>query len=354
VKSIQQINKLNVLITGCFAPGTSGTVFGLNTMGIKNLEIYGIDLKLVSEFIPGFNKLYQVSDTEMEYINEVMQIVKKHKIDIILPQTNSEIILLSKHLSLFLGICKVALAGDFESIKTANDKFAIIKAARKLNIPSLDCVSLVDEDSLNDFIEKINAESNTFYMKARNNSGGRGTIKVVPDELFFNKLIEKPESFHMINFSYFKKHIMKNGRLFADFFVMENFEGSEYTVDVFKSTTNFIAIPRKRIKIRSGVSQINKIEENRTLINASNLLSASLNLKGLFGFQFIYKSETDFTILECNPRIQGTNYASILSGSNLIEYLVLDLMNHEFEVKDPKWNQIFMRTSGGVLIDSPQ
>ena len=346
------LDKLNVLVTGCFAPGTSGTVLGLKKMGIGDLKIYGIDSKLVSRFIPDFHQLYEVSITEPQYIIDVLEIVKKHKIDVILPQTNSETITLSRYQNKFLGTCKIALAGDYESVKKANDKYEVLKTAFDLNIPTSNYMSFVDKKNADDLLKNYYNNSNTFYIKAKNDSGGRGIIKVVPDSELIDKLMGKPESIHVINYSFFKEFFLKNSRVLSDFFIMENFEGNEYTVDVFKSATKFIAIPRRRVKIRSGVSMINILEKNIALINASKLLSESLNLKGLFGFQYIYKSDTDFTVLECNPRIQGTNYASILAGSNLIEYLVLDLMNHDFRTIDPVWNKTFMRTSGGILVDT--
>jgi len=345
MKLKHSISKLNILITGCFAPGTPGTIYGIKLMNIKNLEIYGTDINLVSSVIPNFHKIYQVSNLESQYINDVLRIVKKHKIDIILPQTNNETLLLSKHLNLFNGLCKIALAGDYNMIQIANDKLEVMKIAIKLEIPSARYV---------DFIENIENQNKPFYLKGRSESGGRGIIKVIPDNKFLGNLLEKPTPSHAISLTFFKEQVIKNSNLFRDFFVMEEFEGCEYSVDVFKTESSFIAIPRKRIKIRSGVSQINKIEKNETLINASKAIADSLRLNGLLGFQFIYKSETDFTILECNPRIQGTNYASILSGSNLIEYVILNLLNYEFKIIEPAWNKTFMRTGGGVLIDSPK
>jgi len=346
------ISKLNVLITGCFAPGTPGTVYGIKLMKIENLEIYGTDIDLVSNVIPDFNKIYQVNDLEPQYIEDLLGIVKKHKIDIILPQTNNETLLLSKHIKLFNGLCKIGLAGDYSLIQIANNKFEVMQIAIKLGMPSARFIDLNEQDKLLDFIANIENQNKPFYLKGRSESGGRGIIKVIPDNKFMDNLLKKPESIHVISFAFFKEQVMNNSDLFRDFFVMEEFKGCEYTVDVFKTESSFIAIPRKRIKIRSGVSQINLIEKNEALINASKVLADSLRLTGLFGFQFIYKSENEFTILECNPRIQGTNYASILSGSNLIEYMILNLLNYRFKVVEPAWNKTFIRVGGGVLIDS--
>lgn len=347
-----KITKLSVLITGCFAPGTPGTILGLQLMEIENLEIYGTDTNLVTNAIPNFNAVYQVNNSEVKYLDDVLEIVKKHKIDVILPQTNYETLILSKNISLFDDLCKIALAGEYSTIRFANDKFKVMNNAIKLGIPSSRFINFFEQKELLSFLETIERENQSFYFKGRSESGGRGIVKVLPNNEFLGNLLEKPESIHTITLSVFKEQVMTNRKIFQDFFVMEEFEGDEYTVDVFKTKKNFLAIPRKRVKIRSGVSQINKIEKNESLIYASRVIADSLGLTGLFGFQFIYKDENNFTILECNPRIQGTNFASILAGSNLIEYLVLNLLDREFRVFEPDWNKTFVRTSGGILIET--
>lgn len=345
------LNHLRVLITGCFAPGTQGTVLGLKKMKLLNLEIYGIDSNLLSKNLTDFNELFEIKSTGEEYIEKIIEIVLSKKIEIILPQTNPEVVLLSQYISRFEGVCKVLLAGNQEVLELANDKFSLLELSRQLKIPTADYSSLQDEEKMNQLVQRFRLENKNFYLKAKNDSGGRGIIKILPNNKYVDGLLEKPHSYHIANLNFFENFLISEYNKREDFFIMEEFDGQEYTVDIFRTEINFLAIPRRRIKIRSGVSHVNNLEQNQTLIEISKVFAESMGLVGLFGFQFIYSSDQKYTIIECNPRIQGTNYASILAGSNLIEYACLYLMGYEFQVVEPIWNSTFIRASTGFLVE---
>lgn len=345
------LNHLRVLITGCFAPGTQGTVFGLKKMNLLNLEIYGIDSNLLSKSLTDFNELFEIKNVGEEYIEKIIQIALSKKIEIILPQTNPEVLLLSKYISRFEGVCKVLLAGNQEVVEFANDKLRLLELSQQLKIPTADYSSLEDKEKINRLVQQFNLEDKNFYLKAKNDSGGRGIIKILPNNRYVDGLLEKPHSYHIANLNFFKNFLVSDYNKKGDFFIMEEFAGQEYTVDIFRTEFHFLAIPRRRIKIRSGVSQVNNLEQNQTLIEISKVFAESIGLVGIFGLQFIYSSDQKYTIIECNPRIQGTNYASILAGSNLIEYACLYLMGYEFQVVEPIWKSTFIRTSTGFLVE---
>ena len=127
-------------------------------------------------------------------------------------------------------------------------------------------------------------------------------------------------------------------------------DGEEYTVDVFIGKSNKIVIPRKRLSIRSGISEVNYIDRNEIIIKRALDLAESLNLKNLFGFQFLWNGSGEPFLLECNPRIQGTNMASVLAGTNVIEYLISEAFNLKYEVVEPKWDSTFFRSSRGFIL----
>ena len=114
---------------------------------------------------------------------------------------------------------------------------------------------------------------------------------------------------------------------FDDYLVTEYLPNEEYTIDTFRSAKTIISIPRKRTRIRSGISFETQIETNQKLIDYSNKLALLLDLKYCFGFQFKYDDEGTPKILECNPRVQGTMIASVLAGFNLIFYSIAEALN---------------------------
>ena len=188
-----------------------------------------------------------------------------------------------------------------------------------------------------------------FFFKSRNQSGGRGIFKVQIDTGLESLVSKKPDSFHRISYAQLKEIWNSRNSNFTDFFLEREAVGPEYTVDIFIGETKQLFIPRKRLLIRNGISQINLIEHKYSLIEVSKNLTSLLGLKGLFGLQFIEISNDKYALLECNPRLQGTNIASILAGSNLIEYAIKSTLEIDYKVLPPRWNSIFRRESIGTI-----
>jgi carbamoyl-phosphate synthase large subunit len=203
-------------------------------------------------------------------------------------------------------------------------------------------------------IEEVNdffLRKEQIFLKHRNDSGGRGIVSLRKSVDWISEIMNKPSSsFHSKSMQEFLEQYRKDSKSFSKFFLMDSQEGQEYSVDVFRSNDKFIAVPRKRISVKSGVSNNVQIEKNEDLIHASKKIADLLDLRGLFGFQFIFQSSSNFSIIECNPRVQGTNIASVLAGSNLISWATMYALNRKFEVNNPRWGVFFQRTNSGELI----
>ncbi|MCU1299609.1 MAG: hypothetical protein JWO91_3887 [Acidobacteriaceae bacterium] len=78
---------------------------------------------------------YPVStDNASEFSNAVLDFVRKHKIELILPMTDWTTLPMSHCREKFTGISKVALPSH-ETLELASDKYATIELAQSLNIP---------------------------------------------------------------------------------------------------------------------------------------------------------------------------------------------------------------------------
>jgi carbamoyl-phosphate synthase large subunit len=346
---------VKVLVTGCFAPGTPGTLYGLNLAFGNDIEIYGVDTTPFYKKDMNFKEISEIPEpSNPTYIEKLSELVLKWGIEVVLVQTTNESLELSKVFNMKIGNAIVVGVGDFETVTKANDKFISQKIA--LTIPGMkgECYSYDELVPGRSLIETNENQGNNTFFKARNSSGGRGIVCAQPNWTRESEILKKPSSFYYISYSELKNYWDSRSEHFFDFFIDTGVHGTEYSVDVFIGKSGKIAIPRRRDKIRTGISQINTIIKNDELIKISLMLAEKLNLVGLFGFQFIV---TEFGIyyLECNPRIQGTNLASILAGTNLIEYAVKEALNIDYDIVEPNWNSIFRRTSfGEVFFNDPK
>jgi carbamoyl-phosphate synthase large subunit len=340
------------LITGCFAPGTSGTVASiLSSKFSKNAEIIGID-NHDQEFVPnGISKVFEIKyKSDREYIQKLTEITTLYDIEIILPQTTNEICILSKSTSGVIGKARIALSGNENLIKRANDKLEVLVQSKKMKLPTVEFADGGNLKEFRSYSENAIKNKQNFYLKPKNLSGGRGVCKVIPDEIFFSEIINKPSSFHLMPYSILTNYLDVQAGIFSEYLVMNEIIGDEYSVDLFFDEEIELIVPRKRVVIRSGISHVNIIEKNELIINASRILGKALGLQGIFGLQFILDPHGFLSVIECNPRIQGTNYATLLAGSNLIEYEISRLLDLDYEIVQPKWNSKFYRISSGAIL----
>jgi carbamoyl-phosphate synthase large subunit len=338
---------MNILITGCNAPGTPGTLLALERINSKlGLSIYGTEASHIQVMNNRFAEIFKVPHaTANNYFAVIEELITRFEIDVVIPQTTDEAVAFSKYYDSDPGKPKILIPGFGGIIQRANDKFQLLTSSRNLGLPTAEFHSLaaVEQSVLREWIR----QDDHFYLKMRNESGGRGIIKVYSDSGFLENFTSKPGSVHSMPMSYLDKFI--ENCICDDFFVMKKVTGVEYTIDAFRDREDFIAIPRKRVSIRNGVSQINLIERNRYLIEATEKLASHFGFRGIFGFQFIFNTESDFSIIECNPRVQGTSIASLLAGSNILEHSILKSLNRESSLVEPRWGSTFIRTSSGVI-----
>jgi carbamoyl-phosphate synthase large subunit len=133
--------------------------------------------------------------------------------------------------------------------------------------------------------------------------------------------------------------------------VMEYISGPEYSVDVLRRDGHSVIVPRKRDEIRSGISMATTLDLHQEIIELVDRFLSWYAIEGLIGFQFILAANGP-KILECNPRIQGTMVASLVSGVNIIWLetkwqLGLAIKDDDFHIASDEGG--FMRSWGGAL-----
>src|SRR3989338_9588940 len=95
--------RLNFLITGSGAPGIKGTLYSLKNSHFWNsCKCIGVDInpEAVGKYL--LDSFYQVPAVENEnYFSTIVEIAKKEKIDLVIPQTTKEIEYFSKNKQLY-------------------------------------------------------------------------------------------------------------------------------------------------------------------------------------------------------------------------------------------------------------
>lgn len=327
---------VTVLVTGGGAPGIAGTFYALrNNPDKARVRIMTCDIRdeVIGKYLA--DVFYKVPEPEKpNFIDELLEIAAKEKVDVILPQVTRELLPLAENLSKFKtqGI-SVAVASK-ESIERANDKWCVLEAAKECNVPGPESRLTSSEDDLKRAVDFFGYPKKKVVVKPRRSNGLRG-LRILSENTWDVErfLREKPENLD-INLSNLVS-ILRNGR-WPELIVQEFLPGEEYTVDVFRGRYGSIAVPRLREEIRSGITFRAKVVLRDDLHKFALSLAEQLNLKYAFGFQFKLSDSGVPKLLECNPRVQGTMVAAMFADCNVIWWAVKEALGEVVNPSKPK------------------
>lgn len=341
------MDDLTVLITGSGAPGIKGTIYSLkNNFDNRKIKTVGVDIKkdVVGRYI--CDSFYQIPKPfEDSFISSLLDICKKEKVDVILPQVTDELLELSIHKENFDAIGTKVAISDKEGIEKSNNKYKLMKISKELNLPTAKFYLVDNFDDLEKSIKRLGWPESPVVVKPPVSSGMRG-LRIITESFNMKNAFytEKPSEV------YLKKEELEDilGNSFPELLVMEFLSEKEYSVDLLTANGKITVIPRTRDLIRTGITFNGTVEKNEKIIEYSKKLSKSLGLKYAHGFQFKSNEDNTPKIIESNPRIQGTMVLSTLAGVNVIYGAVKSVLGEELPQFKIKWGTRLLRYWGGT------
>lgn len=284
-----------------------------------------------------------------KYLHELNSIISSESIDLVIPQTTHESAFLSRHKSDVA--CKVAVIRDSE-FEMLNNKGLLTEAfvAAKLPGPKLFWVRSYSEFLM--ALEKLNYPKNDVVLKLPSSSGMRGVRRISESQETLAEFTNNKPA----GWSVTKNNLVSilGVGTWPNMIATQFLLGPEYSVDVWRRNGMTVVLPRIRSQIRSGISMETDLELNESITDIVDEFLKHYDIEGLLGFQFILESGVP-QILECNPRVQGTMVASLLSGVNIVWLEVkwqLGIPIGESERKLTSKTGHFKRTWAGELVYS--
>jgi len=339
--------KINILITGCGAPGISGTIYSLKADN-KLYEIYtiGTDTNpwaVGKHFCDHFEVIPSFKDTQ-QYLDNLIDISTRYGVDVILPQNTLELSILADNKHLFDKINTKVLISNKDAINKSNNKYNLMQAAEKVGIPYPLYVEVDNIVDLEKTLKSFGWPEKKVVIKPPLSNGSRG-VRIIDEDIDLkDKFFTEKPGILSTNFEIIKLTL---GASFNTLLVMEYLPGQEYSVDILRVKDKKLVIPRSRASIKSGITFSGKIENNTLIEKYSIELADALDLKYCFGFQFILKNDIPY-IIECNPRVQGSMVISTLGGANIILNSILNLLSEDMLPMDLKYDTLFTRYWGGI------
>lgn len=307
-----------ILLTGAGAPGGVGIIKELVRAGHF---VVGTD---INPFASGreFCHDYFVNKgpRNFDFLDDMCSAATERSIELLVPLVTLELDLFAENKRRFESSGIKVLVNDYESLFTINDKGKLYqKFADTEFIPKYQIAKNPSElfDAISEFI----ITDSVCVIKPCVSNGSRGVRIVRRDyDPFDSLLYSKPGDLQIGH-----EQILQifNGKDIPDYIVSEYMPGSEYTCDVvFNDGAVELALVRKRIEMRLGISTAGEFIDNAPFIKHITYIGRKLNLSGPVGFQFKESAQGDMKLLEINPRFQGTSVSARGLGINYPDFVI--------------------------------
>jgi len=251
----------------------------------KNIKVVSADIDKLAPGLYLSDKEYLISPfTNKKFWKDLGKIIKKEKIDIVIPALDPLLIEFAKSKNFFESLNVKVLISPPETIFLTRDKWETYKLLKNtVPLPK----SFIDK-------KKINIPY-PLFIKPRTGSGSIDIFKVnSKDELNF----------------YWKK--IKNP------IIQEYLGGKEYTVDCLTDMKGklLFCIPRIRLDTKAGVSIKGRVVKNKKIEEIAEKISQKIRFIGPFFFQLKEKNGI-LKLTEINPRFGGGMPLSAMAGPNI-------------------------------------
>lgn len=243
--------------------------------------------------------------TEPGYLDIILDICRKEKINGAFSLIDPELSLLAEHAEKFAAIGCKPIISPYAAVELCFDKYKMFQKLRELNIPTATC-----------FIDK-----EEFYQAVE-----RGEINYP----VFVKPVKGSASIH-INQVNSKAEIEVLFSIYEDLMIQEFMDGTEYGADVYidmiSGKTKAI-FTKEKILMRAGETDKSVSMKDPKLFKLIQDFVEKMGFRGIIDID-IFKIQNTYYISEVNPRFGGGYPHAYACGMNVPKLILNNLEGHE-------------------------
>lgn len=289
----------------------------------KTLKIYGADMAGTAPALAYCDFTRKVcSMKDPGYIDELVEICKKDRIDILIPTIDTDLLVLAKNKEKIIETGTRVLISDLDKIMICRDK-------NNTSAFFVEC-GLLAPMPVNDIDEyKMGFPA---FIKPKDGSSSINAFKVDSQEELeaYSKQVE-------------------------DYIIQPFISGKEYTIDIFCDFDGnpISVVPRERMQVRAGEVLKTKIFMDEVMIREAHQICEKFKPCGPITVQLI-RSDADGKdyFIEINPRFGGGAPLSIKAGAKSPSY-ILELLDggNNFDHTQIEDGAIYSRFDQSVCIE---
>ena len=242
----------------------------------------------------------RVVDTPQEYVNALLNICKRERIDIVIPLIDPELVILARVKKEFLDIGTTILLSSYSSVKIAADKYKTYNFYKEAGLLAPKTLNLGNGEQ---WEEKLKEDFFPAVLKPKYGSAGKGIIKC--------------HNINCFNFFFSQQNI-------SNYILQKYVSGEEITIDIFGDETGRLisAVQRKRLKVRGGEVERGVTVKYPELFEDALKFAKKFKPFGPVNIQCFYdKNNNNRFYTEINARFGGGFPLSYHAGANFPKYI---------------------------------
>lgn len=243
--------------------------------------------------------------TAPDYLDVILDICRKEKIDGVFSLIDPELSLLAKERERFLEIGTTPVISPYELVEICFDKYKMYQMLCEMGIPTARC--FIEKDSFREAYEKGEISFPVFAKPVK----GSASINI-------NKVTSMAEIDVLFD-------------LYEDLMIQEYMDGQEYGADVYidmisgKCTSIFV---KKKIKMRAGETDKSVSFKDEKLFAILQNFVEKCGFCGMIDID-IFMINGTYYISEVNPRFGGGYPHAYESGVNMADQVLHNLKGEE-------------------------
>ena len=264
------------------------------------LTVHGVDLNRLAPAMHKVDHAHIVPRIKTRgHIPALLKIAQEHKIDVVIPLIDSDLLALAQASKRFEAVGTRVLISPETVIRTCRDKMLTYRAL---------CDARIDTPATWTWADVLKKKRHRFpyYMKPREGSAGLGNYR-----------IDNLEELRIL------------GNRVPDPIVQEFVEGIEHTMDVYTGLDGRpqCVVPRRRLEVRSGEVSKGVIVKNQDIIETGRHVALYVGqFRGVVTIQCILTPDKRVRVIEINPRFGGGVPLAIHAGADFPKWIMAELL----------------------------
>lgn len=274
-----------------------------------------------------------------EYMAGLYSLAADEKIDLVLPLSENESRILSRHRNELKAAGVAITTSDFATVEMMTDKLTMLQRARDSGIDVIESLSVESIDDLQRALDQLGYPERVVVVKPRRTSGARGVM-------IFDSSVQETEfrrgargggrGTKEIIFDDLKR----SGLSLKDLIAVAYLPGPVYDVDCIAiggEATDIVPRLRQWADSLSPASTGNRVDMNRDVIEYCRSLCRAFAIEGAGDFDVALDNKGRPRVFDAGTRLSGSVGGAVVAGANIPAQLVrvmTGLPRQEFQIRN--------------------